>query len=124
MRVLSKHPRGKDVAPTDGFTVNSAFSHEAYRIKINQIQVKETKEEKQETHEQVHKDRQFEIQAAIIRILKSKKKMRHVELVQQTIEHTKNRGTLDLADIKTQIERLIDKEYMERTDKDTYVYLA
>jgi len=50
--------------------------------------------------------------------------MRHVELVQQTIEQTKRRGTLDLGDIKSQIERLIDKDYMERVDKDTYVYLA
>lgn len=124
VRVLQKTPRGRDVGKDDQFCVNEDFTHEAYRVKINQIQHRETREEKEETHERVKQDRQFEIQAAIIRILKSRKQMKHVELVQATIEQTKNRGTLDLADIKTQVERLIDKEYMERVDKDTYVYVA
>ncbi len=62
-RVLSKHPKGKDVRKTDTFTVNKTFSDPKYRIKINQIQLKETKEENQQTHERVAADRQFETQA-------------------------------------------------------------
>ncbi|KAK9334151.1 Cullin family-domain-containing protein [Lipomyces starkeyi] len=124
IRVLSKDPKGKDVNPGDRFRVNLKFEEKAYRLRINQIQLKETPEENKDTHDQVKRDRQYEIQACVIRIMKSRKTIRHVELIQQTIEQTKNRGTLDLGDIKKNIEKLIEKEYMERQGGDTYVYLA
>ncbi|KAI5840199.1 Cullin family-domain-containing protein [Morchella snyderi] len=123
-RVLSKSPRGRDVAPTDRFVVNTAFTEGKFRVKINQIQLKETKEENRETHEGVARDRQYETQAAVIRIMKGRKKVRHAELVAMVIEQTKGRGVLEMADIKRNIERLIDKEYMERVEDNVYVYVA
>lgn len=105
LRVLTKSPKGRDVKQTDKFQVNRGFQDAKFRVKINQIQLKETKQENRETHERVAQDRQYETQAAIIRILKSRKTIRHVELVQQTIEQTKNRGMLDVSDIKRNIER-------------------
>ena len=42
VRVLIKLPKGKDVGPTDQFAFNAAFKDDHYRIKINQIQMKET----------------------------------------------------------------------------------
>jgi cullin-4 len=104
-RVLTKSPKGRDVNTTDKFKINHSFHDPKFRVKVNQIQLKETKEENKETHERVAQDRQYETQAAIIRIMKSRKKITHVELVQQTIEQTKNRGMLDVADIKRNIER-------------------
>uniref|UniRef100_A0A8C1YYS4 Cullin 4A n=1 Tax=Cyprinus carpio TaxID=7962 RepID=A0A8C1YYS4_CYPCA len=41
-RVLNKMPRGKDVEDADRFHFNSDFTHKLFRIKINQIQMKET----------------------------------------------------------------------------------
>uniref|UniRef100_A0A8C1WZ27 Cullin 4A n=1 Tax=Cyprinus carpio TaxID=7962 RepID=A0A8C1WZ27_CYPCA len=41
-RVLNKTPRGKDVEDGDSFQFNSDFRHKLFRIKINQIQMKET----------------------------------------------------------------------------------
>ena len=123
-RVLSKTPKGKDVNETDTFSVNNNFSDPKYRIKINQIQAKETKEENKETHERVAADRAYETQAAIVRIMKAKKTITHALLVSEVISATKNRGQLDPADIKKNIERLIDKEYMEREEGNTYTYLA
>ncbi|RPA95944.1 Cullin-domain-containing protein [Choiromyces venosus 120613-1] len=113
-RVLQKKTKGKDILPTDNFRVNQNFSDPKFRIKINQIQLKETKEEKEETFERVAMDRQYETQAAITRIMKARKKLRHNDLIQMTIDQTKSRGTLDVPEIKKQIERLIDKDYMER----------
>ncbi|KAK9238854.1 Cullin family-domain-containing protein [Lipomyces kononenkoae] len=124
IRILVKEPKGKDVNPGDLFRVDLKFEEKAYRLRINQIQLKETPEENKDTHDQVKRDRQYEIQACVIRIMKSRKTIRHVELIQQTIEQTKNRGTLDLGDIKKNIEKLIEKEYMERQGGDSYVYLA
>lgn len=106
-RVLSKTPRGKEVGVGDRFEVNKGFVDVKFRVKINQIQLKETKEEVKETHERVAQDRQYETQAAIIRIMKGKKTVRHAELVGLVIEATKNRGVLDVGDIKKNIERYV-----------------
>ncbi|KAK4455862.1 Cullin-4B [Podospora aff. communis PSN243] len=122
-RVLNKHPKGRDVKPTDTFTVNKAFVDPKFRVKINQIQLKESKEENQETHKRVAADRQFETQAAIVRIMKSRKTMTHSQLVAEVINQTKNRGAVDAADIKLNIEKLIEKDYIEREDGQ-YVYMA
>jgi cullin-4 len=103
-RVLTKHPKGREVGPTDTFTVNLAFTDPKYRIKINQIQLKETKEENKETHERVYQDRQYETQAAIVRIMKSRKTMTHPNLVAEVIDQTKKRGMVELSEIKKNIE--------------------
>ncbi|KAI0481183.1 cullin-4A [Xylariaceae sp. FL0804] len=122
-RVLTKHPKGRDVSPTDTFTVNRAFTDPKYRVKINQIQLKETREENQETHKRVAQDRQFETQAAIVRIMKSRKTMTHANLVAEVINQTKKRGAVDTSEIKKNIEKLIEKDYLER-EGSSYTYLA
>jgi cullin-4 len=103
-RILTKHPKGRDVNPTDTFTVNAGFWDQKYRIKINQIQLKETKEENQETHERVYQDRQYETQAAIVRIMKARKALTHQNLVAEVINATKGRGMVELNEIKKNIE--------------------
>ncbi|KAI0526500.1 ubiquitin ligase subunit CulD [Xylaria bambusicola] len=123
VRVITKDPKGKDVNPTDKFLVNKSFSDPKFRIKINQIQLKETKEENQETHERVARDRQFETQAAIVRIMKSRKTMTHANLVAEVINQTKKRGAVDTSEIKQNIEKLIEKDYLER-EGSSYTYLA
>lgn len=104
-RVVTKTPKGKDVNETDTFCVNVNFSDPKYRIKINQIQAKETAEENKQTHEQIVVDRTFETQAAIVRIMKSRKTITHAELVSEIITATKTRGALDPAAIKMNIEK-------------------
>lgn len=58
--------------------------------------------------------------------MKSRKSIRHHELMVQVIDQTKNRGTLDVAEIKKNIDRLIEKEYMERAEgsRDVYNYVT
>lgn len=124
LRPLRKHPHGKDINATDTFTLNEKFDHPKYRIKINQVQLKETKEENKETHERVQVERSFETQAAVVRIMKSRKNITHNELIAEVITATRSRGVLAVGDIKKNIERLIDKEYMEREGDGTYSYIA
>jgi hypothetical protein len=104
-RVLTKHPKGRDVNPTDTFTFSKTFWDPKYRVKINQIQLKETKEENKATHERIAQDRRFETQAAIVRIMKSRKRMGHAELVAEVINMTKKRGSVEPPAIKKEIER-------------------
>lgn len=104
-RVIQKHPKSKDVKPTDTFTFNKAFTDPKVRVKINQIQMKETKEENKATHDRVAQDRRFETQAAIVRIMKSRKQMGHAELVAEVIAMTSKRGSVEPAEIKKEIEK-------------------
>lgn len=122
-RVLTKHPKGREVKPTDTFTFNKTFTDPKYRVKINQIQLKETKAENKATHERIVQDRRFETQAAIVRIMKSRKSMGHSDLVAEVINLTKKRGMVDTSAIKKEIESLIEKDYIER-EGNAYVYLA
>ena len=41
-RVLTKVPKSKDIEDGDKFSCNDDFKHKLFRIKINQIQMKET----------------------------------------------------------------------------------
>lgn len=104
-RVLTKHPRGRDVSPTDTFTFNAGFTDMRVKIKINQIQMRETKEENRATHEKIVRDRGLETQAAIVRIMKSRKELGHAVLVAEVIEMTRRRGPVDAGQIKKEIEK-------------------
>ena len=41
-RVLQKTPKGKDINDGDRFSYNKEFTNKLFRVKINQIQLKET----------------------------------------------------------------------------------
>ncbi|CAD6885239.1 unnamed protein product [Tilletia controversa] len=126
-RVLRKIPQGKDVDETDEFHVNEGWKNERHRIRINQIQMKETEEEAQETEARVLVDRELVLQAAAVRILKAKKEIRHNDLVNEVIEQVKNRFAVDVGrELKKTFELLIEKDYMERVEgnRGMYRYVA
>lgn len=64
------------------------------------------------------------IQSAIVRIMKSRKKMKHVQLVQEVIQQVKSRFPPKVQDIKKNIEALMEKDYIERLDGDEIAYIA
>ncbi|KAB1267570.1 Cullin-4A [Camelus dromedarius] len=123
-RVLIKSPKGKEVEDGDRFIFNGDFKHKLFRIKINQIQMKETVEEQVSTTERVFQDRQYQVDAAIVRIMKMRKTLGHNLLVSELYNQLK--FPVKPGDLKKRIESLIDRDYMER-DKDSpnqYHYVA
>lgn len=119
-RVLLKEPKGKDVNDSDVFTFNLGYTSKQYRVKINAIQMKESVDESRKTNEMVMQDRQHQIDAAIVRIMKTRKTLGHKLLMNELM--TQLRFPVVASDIKKRVESLIDREYMERDPSDAQIY--
>jgi cullin-4 len=124
VRVLNKNPKGPHVEATDSFSFNKEFTAKLFRIKVNAIQLKETVEEQQKTTEGVFQDRQYQIDAAIVRIMKTRKTLTHTMLVTEVYSQMK--FPIKPPDLKKRIESLIEREYLERdaNNPNQYNYLA
>lgn len=123
-RVLRKEPKGKEVEESDVFHWREDFTTALFRVRINQIQSKETVEENKRTNDQVLQDRQYQIDAALVRVMKSRKHLSHKLLVQEVMQQLK--FSIKASDLKKRIESLIEREYLARADgqQDMYNYLA
>lgn len=124
VRVLQKRPKGPRVDETDWFVFNKLFSHRLLRIKVNAIQMKETVEENAATTEKVFQERNYQIDAALVRIMKTRRTLQHTTLISEV--YNQLRFPHKPGDIKKRIESLIDREYLERDENNpqTYHYLA
>lgn len=88
------------------------------RIKIATIANRvETTEEGRVTDERVDRERAQVVDAALVRIMKQRKEMVHTELVAEVTSQLSRRFTPKIQMIKLAIERLIEKDYLERDDK-------
>jgi len=86
--------------------------------------MKETNEEQKATEERVFQDRQYQIDAAIVRIMKMRKTLSHQLLVSELYNQLKFPVTP--VDLKKRIESLIDRDYMARDKENAkqYNYVA
>ncbi|XP_015891950.2 cullin-1 [Ziziphus jujuba] len=121
-KILNKEPNTKTISPTDTFEFNSKFTDRMRRIKIPLPPV----DERKKVIEDVDKDRRYAIDAAIVRIMKSRKFLGHQQLVMECVEQLGRMFKPDIKAIKKRIEDLITRDYLER-DKDNpnmFRYLA
>ncbi|KAG5515816.1 hypothetical protein RHGRI_036759 [Rhododendron griersonianum] len=88
--------------------------------KVNAIQMKETVEENTSTTERVFQDRQYQVDAAIVRIMKTRKVLSHTLLITELFQQLK--FPIKPADLKKRIESLIDREYLERDKSNPQIY--
>ena len=126
-RILIKEPKAKEILPSDLFVVNDGFTSKFIRVKINTVSAKgESDPERQETRFKVDDDRKHEIEAAIVRIMKARKKMQHNLLVTEVTNQLKSRFLPSPVVIKKRIESLIEREYLARSPDDMklYTYVA
>ncbi|KAL7899523.1 Cullin [Trichoderma sp. SZMC 28014] len=115
---------GDKPGPGKAFRLNYDFKSKKIRVNLNLGGVKEAKQEEVETNKTIEEDRKLVLQSAIVRIMKARKKMKHTQLVSETINQIRSRFVPKVGDIKKCIEILLDKEYLERLDDDELGYLA
>merc|ERR1739848_865183 len=116
---------------TDKFRINDNFEHKMQRIKIMPSLVSKGKggedaDGRRETNKKIEEDRRYEIEAAIVRIMKARKKITHNELISEAIQQLQRRFQPQPAVIKQKIEALIEREYISRSanNREEYEYVA
>ena len=125
-------------------SLNLKYSNKRTKFRIAGTVQKETPQEIEATHHAVEEDRKMYLQAAIVRIMKSRKLLKHNALIQEVLSQSKvkfrscwiqflhlhhlfqARFAPSISIIKKCIEMLIDKQYIERTanSTDEYSYVA
>ncbi|GAO49699.1 hypothetical protein G7K_3845-t1 [Saitoella complicata NRRL Y-17804] len=124
-KILTKEPKGRNVSPTDRFFFNESFSAPMTRIKVPTIAASnkvENDAERRETMKKLDDERKHEVEAAIVRIMKSRKTMDHNNLVAEVTKQLSTRFSPSPNMIKQRIEGLIERDYLERKEGDHRVY--
>jgi len=108
------------------YNVNLKYNYKKLKVKIDMPIKMETKAEADDTKKMVDEDRGFMIDACVVRIMKSRNVMKHVELIDETIKQLSQRFKPDVKMIKKKIDSLIEREYMKRAEgkRDEYHYVA
>jgi len=116
--------------PVRLFPTRSTFAADSARARAAQVgtvaAMKENDGEKVATRQKVDEDRKPQVEAAIVRIMKSRKQLEHNLLIAEVTQQLRNRFLADPNTIKKRIESLIEREFLERdkTDWRVYKYLA
>eukprot|EP00164_Ancoracysta_twista_P002994 GFYU01003990.1.p1 GENE.GFYU01003990.1~~GFYU01003990.1.p1 ORF type:complete len:730 (-),score=273.89 GFYU01003990.1:441-2630(-) len=125
-QIFRKEPAGKEIKEDDQLIINPAFKSDKRKIKIPQAIAKISAEEKEQTKKVVDDDRKHAIEAAIVRVMKSRKTLDHEHLVMEVTQQLGHHFTVQPKTIKQRIEDLIAREYLERSEQNSkaYNYLA
>nr|CAD7600794.1 unnamed protein product [Timema genevievae] len=107
-------------------SLNLSYSNKRTKFRITAALQRESPQEVEQTLSSVDEDRKLYLQAAIVRIMKSRKVLRHNALIQEVLSQSKVTFAPSISMIKKCIEALIDKQYIERTpnSSDEYSYVA
>jgi cullin 1 len=118
--ILSKIPKNNKIEVDEVFHVNLNFSDKLKKLRIQMASL----ESKAKESGEVNEGRDQVIQAAAVRIMKSRKQLSHNILMQEIMMQVHTfKPTSKL--IKKAIEDLIEREYLERDDSISgYKYLA
>ncbi|XP_065334574.1 cullin-2 [Cloeon dipterum] len=114
------------IGPESQLTLNMNYTNKRTKFKISNVIQRELPQESEQTMSAVDDDRKLYLQAAIVRIMKARKSLRHNELITQVLAQNNGTFTPSITMIKKSIESLIEKQYLERTQNTTdyYSYIA
>eukprot|EP01029_Cantina_marsupialis_P007579 TRINITY_DN184_c0_g3_i2.p1 TRINITY_DN184_c0_g3~~TRINITY_DN184_c0_g3_i2.p1 ORF type:complete len:739 (+),score=206.46 TRINITY_DN184_c0_g3_i2:70-2286(+) len=128
-RILIKSTSGVSIAnDSELFTINDKFRCPRRRLVIKLIKrvSKETKAPSNAIPKEVEDNRKYAMQAALVRVMKSRKSLMHQELINEVIHQLESKFVPSIAKLKQAIESLIERDYIERDEDEhnRYRYVA
>ncbi|KAG1240418.1 hypothetical protein G6F68_017682 [Rhizopus microsporus] len=118
--LLKSSAKNREVRDSDSFSFNPNFTCHLARIKIQAgVSKVETDEN---TRDKVDEERKYQIEAAIVRVMKNRKKVEHNLLIVEVTRQLSFKFIPDPLMIKKRFEALIDREYLKRSTKDRCIY--
>eukprot|EP00727_Mastigamoeba_balamuthi_P002477 m51a1_g12226 putative cullin a (1124) ;mRNA; r:60316-65932 len=126
LRILLVDADADDFPKSAKFQVNPEYKNKKTKVIINVPAQQQVREENTQAHRQVEEERKWQVMAAIVRIMKMRRELSHVNLVAEVIAELQTHFKPRLPLIKKEIDSLIEKEYLERVEgkKDMYSYIA
>ncbi|CAD8209055.1 unnamed protein product [Paramecium pentaurelia] len=132
MKIISREKQDIEEFTDDNevLKLNLGFSNRAKKMKLLPNQkmqpkrankVKEQNQEELQQMEQLNKQREFVVDSQLVRLMKSKKTIKHHEL----LENCQSMISIfkpDVLFIKKRIENLIERDYIRRDEKDWNIY--
>merc|ERR1719348_2505755 len=88
------------------FSLNMDYQNKRTKFKITAAVTKETHQEVEATHSAVDEDRKLYLQAAIVRIMKARKLLKHNLLIQEVISQSRARFAPSIPMIKKNASKL------------------
>eukprot|EP00759_Apiculatamorpha_spiralis_P017112 PhF_6_TR23278/c0_g1_i1/m.32769/K10609/CUL4; cullin 4 len=114
------------------YKLNETYTHRQNKVRVaahhqqpnlagpRAIQRKEDQERDEAIGQAIQLDRTHALDATVVRLMKSRRKMHHTELVTGVLGMCK--FPVQPVDVKKRIESLIDREYLKRDDNDPGIY--
>lgn len=127
-RVLVKEPQTEEIEPGHLFAVNEFFTSDTHKVKIASSTAERGDDPKRKhaAAGSVDAERRAQTEAAIVRIMKARRKLAHNELAVLVTTSLRSPYVPSPEDIKQRIEALIERDYLERSPdvSDVYIYVA
>jgi cullin 3 len=124
VKVLRKAPNTKDVEEDHKFQINPKYTNPRAKVNIPTLSSirPPNPDDKNKGMEAIQRLRRHQMDAAIVRIMKARKTLKHPDLVTEVVKQLRGRFTPSPADIKKRIANLIELEYLERDENDRQTY--
>lgn len=129
MKCLKKgNAKTPKITEAETIQINEAFKNPSLKVNFvpKKTHKKKTVDEKgaieTQVEQEIKMERQFVLEAIIVRIMKARKTERHEALIAEVIRQVSLFSPQPVM-IKEAIERLIEKEYLKRDDDDRKLYI-